>query len=201
MPGPRGDLPAIMAVLALLLRGPDSQANLKIRFEREFPHGDWSRSIVHSSLTSLVEQGFAALVQTGAKPSENVYEATGKGITAFREWLREIARQPPPLREPMQVWLEHSTEDELPDLLQAIREREETARAEFRAAQIHLNSERILGRLGPSDGSDWQGTVRNAVLSELVMIHGQRAVRFKKLRGRLMQGRERHSPIPPDDDG
>ncbi len=200
MPRPKGDLSAIMAILGLLVAGPDTQAKLNARFKQEFPDGNWSRSAVHSSLTSLAEQGLILLTLVGAKPSENLYEATPTGLTVFKEWLWEAVRQPPPLREPMQLWLEHSTEADLPEMLKLIDELKRDATNEFAKAQALLNSTREVGDLGSADGSDWQGRVLNAILSERVMIWGHRAVRAKKLRERLKQTRELHTPIPEDED-
>ena len=137
------------------------------------------------------------VVKVGSKRSEDVYEASEDGLAAFKEWLREISRQPPPLREPIQFWLNHSTEDELPDILNAIRKQEKTAAAEFHKIQERLNSERILGRLGQPDGSKWEGKVRNAILNEMALIHGHRAISSRNLVGEADAGSRAASSDEP----
>jgi DNA-binding PadR family transcriptional regulator len=200
MPPAKGDLSALMAILSLLVGGPESRSGIRSRLRREFPSGNWSRSIVDSSLPSLLEKGSVVLVGSGEEPSEEIYEASARGVDEFREWMRGSARAPLPLRDSFLLWIEHSTEAELPSLIQAAREMEEAAKAEFDEARRRLNSERVLGNLGPPDGSDWTGRMRYAVLSETVVIWHQRAARLKSLRLRLSQGYSKHAEIPVDDD-
>jgi DNA-binding PadR family transcriptional regulator len=191
-----------MAILGLLIERPDTASRLRTRLAREYPHGRWSRSIAYNDVPTLARHGLIKQVQTGDKRSEDIYEVTPEGRAAFKEWLGDAAKAPPSVREAMLLWLEHSDESELPQILQIISEVEEGARAEFEAAQTRLNTERVLGNLGPSDGSDWRGRMRDAVLSELVLMCGERARRLKRLRQKLLdQGRELHPPAPADGDG
>jgi hypothetical protein len=200
MPPAKGDLSALMAILSLLVGGPDSRSGIRGRLRREFPYGNWSRSIVDTSLPSLLAQELIVLVQSGEERSEDLYEASGRGVEEFRRWMRESGRAPLPLRDSFQVWIEHSTEAEQPALIQAAREMEEAAKVEVEAALRRLNSERVLGNLGPPDGSDWTGRMRHAVLMEMVLIWQQRAARFKNLRARISQGYSKHAETPVDDD-
>jgi len=102
----------------------------------------------------------------------------------------------------MLLWLEHSDESELDEILEVIREVEEEARADFEAARTRLNSERALGNLGPADGSQWRGRMREAVLSELAVICGQRVKQLKRLQSKVKNdGRELHSEAAADGDG
>jgi DNA-binding PadR family transcriptional regulator len=202
MAAPKGDLTASLAILGLLIQQPDTPLNLRARLDREFPHGRWSRSIVHGNIPNLARMGLICRVQTGEKKSKDVYEATPKGVSACKEWLRDAATAPPPLRDAMLLWLEHSDESERPELIEALKELEEDAQKEFEWAQIRLNSERALGRLGPADGSDWNGHMRDVALSELVNSWGERAMRLKRIRRKIRNdGRELHPEAEADEDG
>ncbi len=198
----KGDLTASMAILGLLIQQPDTPSHVRTRLAREFPHGRWSRSIAYNDVRSLVRQGLIRQIRAGEKHSEDIYEVTSEGRAALKEWVSDAAKAPRPVRDAMLLWLEHSDESELPELLQVVREVEEIARAEFEAAQTRLNTERTLGNLGPADGSDWHGRMRDAVLSELVLMCGERARRLMRLRQKLLnQGRELHTQAAADGDG
>jgi hypothetical protein len=183
-----------MALLGLLMDGPDSAARLGDRFWKEYGHGNWTRSVVSNSLDGLVKNGHAEL-RPRAKPAWSIYEATSYGTDFFKEWLQEAVGHPKPIREPIQVWLERSTEAELPEILRTIRALEDHARKQYQAAQVRLNCERDEGRLGPADGSDWQGRMRNATLSHLAVTWEQEEKLWKKLRLVVANEREMHAPV------
>jgi DNA-binding PadR family transcriptional regulator len=202
MAQPRGDLTASMAVLGLLIKRPDSPSRLKLRLVEEFPHGRWSRGIAYNDMKSLARRGLVHRVQVGGRPSEDIYAPTSEGIAAFREFIRDAAAAPPALRDAMQLWLEHSDETELPAILDVLSDLEKDAQAEYEAAQTRLNTERALGNLGPPDGSDWHGSMREMVLSDQASMCGRNAVRLKKLRMSLQnKRREVHAQEPVDGDG
>jgi DNA-binding PadR family transcriptional regulator len=190
----KGDLTASMAILGLLIQQPDMPSHVRVRLAREFPHGRWSRSIAYNDIRELAKHDLIRRIRRGERHSEDIYEATPAGRAALKEWLRDAAKAPPAVRDAMLLWLEHSDESELPEILEVVRELEGIARSEFEAAQTRLNTERALGRLGPEDGSDWHGRMRDAVLSDLVLMCGERCRRLMRLRQRLLnQGRELHA--------
>jgi DNA-binding PadR family transcriptional regulator len=196
----KGDLTASMAVLGLLIQRPDTASHVRVRLAREFWHGRWSRSIAYNDMRDLAEHDLIRRIRKGERRSEDIYEATPKGRAALKEWLRDSAKAPPAVRDAMLLWLEHSEESELPEILEVIRELEEIARVEFEAAQTRLNTERTLGRLGPPDGSDWHGRMRDAVLSDLVLMSGERCRRLMRLREKLLnQRRELHAQAADGD--
>jgi DNA-binding PadR family transcriptional regulator len=199
MPPPKGHLSAYQAVLSLFAAGPETQSNIRRRLREEYESANWSRSVVDAAVPALVAQGLLVLVTAGTKPAESVYEITADGIEAFNRHLRDTPRVPEPLRDPLQLWIEHSTRAELPVILAVIKENETVARKEVDAAQKRLNSERTLGRLGPANGSDWNGRVRNTVLSDRVRYWQGRVARCINLRRDLMGGHNLHRPA--DDPG
>ena len=181
----KGNLTASMAILGLLIQQADTTTSIKRRLDREYPHGRWSRSIAYNNIKSLADHGLIRKVRRGETASEDLYEATPEGIAAFRALLSKAAREPPPVRDALQLWLEYSDESELPEILKVIKEFEEIARMEYSAAMTRQSIESSLGNFGPLDGSDWNGRMREALLDERVMRCGQQALRLKKLRDKL----------------
>ncbi len=199
MPPAKGDLHAIKVVLGLFVIEPGTPENVKARMRREFPHAVWSRGIVNTSVASLLRKREIERVCEGRKPSQHFYRVTDLGAREFKRWMVESARAPAPLRDSFLLWITHSTERDLPLLLSIARAQEEAALAEEAEAQKRLNAERGRGRLGPADGSDWNGRIRYTVLSHAVEAWSYRARLAKSIRLNLTQGTDIHEAIPLDD--
>jgi DNA-binding PadR family transcriptional regulator len=196
---PKGDLTASMAILGLLVSRPDTASGLQRRLAREYPHGRWSRSIAYGDVQNLVKRGLIRKVKRGEQESEHVYEASPSGLAALKAELRAAASTLAPMREALHLWLEHSSEADMPEILNVIEELEEAARAEYAEASARLTRERAIGRLGPPDGSNWQGRMRDAVLSHAALHYGQEARGFRILREKILNHhRERHERLPDD---
>lgn len=198
---PKGNLTAIKVILSLLLDGPETHANITKRLRREYPHAGWSRSIVYASLPALVAQGLIVLIGQGDRRGDDLYEITDAGIAEFERWARETSRSVGPLRDPLQGWIENAKPEELPAVIATVRTVELEATTKVSEAQAHLNSERQLGRLGPRDGSDYEGRLRYAVLADSVLYWEQRVTRYKVLRENLRGNRDKHRRRPADDHG
>lgn len=181
-----------MAILGLFIEEPSTTENIKLRLRRRYPHAAWSASIVNTTVPALVNQRLIVRVREGKKASEHFHEATDRGIAEFAQWMAESQRAPVPLRDPFLVWLENSTEADLPALLSTARRQEEIAVAEHEMAQRRLNRKRDLGNLGPADGSNWNGRVQYAILSHMAAWWDTQAQLAKNLRLNLTQGRDRH---------
>jgi hypothetical protein len=184
-PSRSGDLSASMAILGLVIQAPDTAAGVGARLVERLPRARWSRSVAHNDLPSLARQGLVRMVEAGSKPSLDRYEATQQGVDQFRDWLRASSLAPPMLRDALAAKLAFSEETDLPGLLEAIRDEERICAAEFEAAHMRLGAARRLGRLGPADGSDWEGRVRSALMTDEAMMWGQRAKRLQCLRQEL----------------
>ncbi len=196
------NLTATMAILGLIIQQPDTTRHVRDRLAREYPHGRWSRSIAHNNVKSLAERGLIRKIRDGQKTSDDLYEATPEGIASFKAWLSHAAKEPAPVRDAMQLWLEHSDESDLPEIIRVVKEVEEAARTEFKDAQTRLASERIQGRLGPPDGSDWGGRIREAVLNETILRCGHQVLRLKNLRATLENPQQGlHTEVAADGDG
>jgi DNA-binding PadR family transcriptional regulator len=190
-----------MAILGLVIQEADTAAGVGARLVDRFPRARWSRSVAHNDLPSLARQGLVRLVEQGAKPSLDRYEATPEGVEQFRDWLRASSMGPPMLRDALSAKLVFSDEDDLPGLLRAIREEERICVAEFEAAQTRLNAARRLGLLGPANGAEWAGRVQSAVMTDEAMMWGQRAKRLQCLRQELEEPEDDELEVPGGRDG
>jgi DNA-binding PadR family transcriptional regulator len=181
-----------MAILGLVVQKTDTVNSLGARLVERFPHAQWSRSVAHNSLPSLEKQGLVRLVDHGAERALDRYEATDAGVEEFREWLRASSAAPLALRDAVHAKLELAEEEDVPDLITAIREEEEACAREFAAASSRLNVEWQLKRLGPANGAslgqsalDLRGRVRRALMTDEAMLWGMRARRLRRLRREL----------------
>jgi DNA-binding PadR family transcriptional regulator len=191
-PPRKGDLTASMAILGLVVKQTDTVNSLGARLVARFPHAQWSRSVAHNSLPSLEKQGLVRMVDRGAERALDRYEATDEGIEEFRDWLRTSSAAPLALRDAVHAKLEFAEEEDVPDLILAIREEEEACAREFAAASSRLNVEWQLKRLGPpgesergSSDAEVGGRVRRALMTDEAMLWGMRAMRLRRLRREL----------------
>lgn len=194
---PKGDLTPSMAVLGLLCDRPDSASRIAVRLEERYPHGRWARTTNYAIFLELARRGAIEKVRSGTTAPDDIYKTTSLGATEFMEWLREAVKAPPRIRDPTQAWMQHSAESELSEIIQAIERMQKRWRVEYEKAQERLKTELKLGRLGLSDGSDWPGRARYAVLEDTVRMCGLEVKRCMALQARL-ENREMHSEI---DDG
>jgi DNA-binding PadR family transcriptional regulator len=198
MPPVKGNLAATQAILSLFLDGPDTLRSVRRRLRQEYADARWSRTIVDSSIPALVAQGLLGLIETGAKPGDSLFEITEQGVSEFKKWMRESPRAPAPIREPLQLWIEHSTPDELPALLAVIRESETAVGHEIEVAKRRFDAEWRRGRFGPADSSDWNGRIRYAIFGDKVLYWNHRLERLKHLRKILKGDRDKHRRTPAE---
>ncbi len=184
----KGALAANTAILSLFLDGPESLANIRGRMRRDYADARWSRSVVDAAVPALLDDELIALVHAAEKPAQRIYEITERGADVFREWVRESAMAPAPIREPLQLWIERSTPDERPMLLAVLRESELAALRQCDAARTQVGIEREAGKLG----MDWNGTVLYAMLADRVLYWESRAIRCEQMRHLLVGNRNRH---------
>jgi DNA-binding PadR family transcriptional regulator len=200
-PPRKGDMTASMAILGLVVQKTDTVNGLGTRLVARFPHGQWSRSVAHNSLPSLEKQGLVRMVERGAERALDRYEATPGGIEEFRDWLRTSSAAPLALRDAVHAKLELAGEEDVPDLILAIREEEQACAQEFAAANSRVNLEWQRKRLGArdGDGTDLSGRVRSALMTDEAMLWGMRARRLRRLRQELEDPEEDDSPGEGDE--
>jgi DNA-binding PadR family transcriptional regulator len=193
----KGALAANAAILSLFLDGPESLANIRERMRRDYADALWSRSVVDSAIPVLLDSELIVLVHPAERPARRVYEVTQQGVAMFRAWVRESAMSPAPIREPLQLWIEHSTPKERPLLLSVLRESNLAALRQCDAARHQLGVERDAGKLG----MDWSGTVLYAMIADRVLYWESRATRYDRMRHLLVNNRNRHKSRLADERG
>lgn len=171
-----------MAILGLVVRKPDTVAGIRKRLTERFPHSGWSPSVAYSNLTSLAGQGFVRMTARGERRGQDSYEATRDGEAHFRVWLRESSEAAPALHDSIRARLELCEEEDLPVMLQLLEDEEKVCTDRFDAARWHLNKARRNGHFGPADGSDGRGRLVYALMTDDILIWGNRALRLKRLR-------------------
>ena len=147
-----------MAILGLVVQKTDTVNGLGTRLVERFPHAQWSRSVAHNSLPSLEKQGLVRMVGRGAERALDRYEATTEGVEEFRDWLRTSSAAPLALRDAVHAKLELAGEEDVPDLILAIREEERACALEFAAAlapepRVAAETPRPVERHGPAGQS------------------------------------------------
>jgi DNA-binding PadR family transcriptional regulator len=170
----KSDLSGSMAILGLLIQRPDTASGVALRLTEEFPRTQWSRSIAHNTLPSLAKQGFVRLVEKGSRGSLDRYEATKEGVEEFRGWLRESVAVAPALRDVLHATLALVGDEDLPWLVKAIKDQEESCRQQAEQAQRRRNEARRRRLLG--------SRARNAMMIYEVVLWSQTANRLKRLR-------------------
>lgn len=171
-----------MAILGLIVRKPDTVAGIRKRLTEKFPHSGWSSSVAYSDLESLDGQGFIRLTVQGEKRGEDGYEATPEGVAHFRMWLRESSEAAPALHDPTRARLELCEAEDLPAMLPLLVVEERICIDRFDAARLRLNKKRRSGHFGPADGSDENGRLVYALMTDDMLLWGHRALRLKRLR-------------------
>jgi DNA-binding PadR family transcriptional regulator len=180
-----------MAILGLLIQQPDHAAGVALRIAKEFPSASWSRSVAHNDLPSLAKQGLVRLVEKGAKKSLDRYEATTEGVEGFREWLRESLAVPPALRDALHIKLALADDEDLPCLVDAIKDQQEACARRGEAAQMRLNQARREGLL--------ESRARSAMMTDEVLLWSQAVTRLKRLREDLEEDGEETGTVDGDD--
>jgi DNA-binding PadR family transcriptional regulator len=177
----KSDLSGSMAILGLLIQRPDTASGVALRLTEEFPRTQWAKSLAYNTLPSLAKQGFARLIEKGPKDSKDRYEATKEGIDEFRGWLRESVAVAPALRDVLHATLALVGDEDLPWLVDAIKDQEESCRQQAEQAQRRRNEAKRKGLLGKS-------RPRDAMMTYEVVLWSQTAGRLKRLRKDLEDG-------------
>jgi DNA-binding PadR family transcriptional regulator len=179
----KSDLSGSMAILGLLIQRPDTASGVALRLTEEFPRTQWSKSIAHNTMPSLARQGFVRLVEKGPKDSKDLYEATREGVEEFRGWLRESVAVVPVLRDVLHATLALIGDEDLPWLVEAIKDQEESCRQQAEQALLRRNEARRQGLLRKS-------RPRNAMMTYEVTLWSQASHRLARLRKDLEGGED-----------
>ncbi len=134
-----------MMVLGLVVQEADTVSGVSRRLAKDFKFARWSRSSADKNLPSLAREGKVRLVEQGAEPPLDRYEATPRGIGYFRGWLRS-AQMPLEIRDAVRGKLEFLGPKDLAALVEAVSEEREAYTSAASLAHGRLIEERDVRR-------------------------------------------------------
>jgi DNA-binding PadR family transcriptional regulator len=126
------------AVLGLVIEQPGNSYQLEQRLEGRFGSAQFGHATAYHALKRLTKQGLIRPVD------DTSYEATEAGITHFRGWLR-ASTATPPVREELQAKIAFCGPEDLPRMVEIIREAELACASQLEDLNERMRRERRLG--------------------------------------------------------
>src|ERR1700678_2097930 len=150
------------AVLGLVIESPGNSYQLEQRLEGRFGSAQFSHATAYHALKRLAKQGLirpiadsspAALSAASgdadvAELAATAYEATPAGIAHFRRWLR-ASTATPPVREELQAKIAFCGPEDLPRMVEIVREAELACTAQLEDLNERMRRQRRLEAADP----------------------------------------------------
>jgi DNA-binding PadR family transcriptional regulator len=143
-----GGLTPRMIVLGLVIQQEDTVAGVDRRLADQFACARFTAGSAHKNLPSLAEAGYVRLTKPGpsGEPTMGVYAGTPGGVEFHQEWLRHRER-PLGIRDALNCKLEFIEPEDLPWVIEDIREQEEECRRACDTAHSSVMGEQRLRRV------------------------------------------------------
>jgi len=185
---PTGDATPRMMVLGLVVRQPDTVSGVARRLADEFASAQFPKSSAYTNIPALQREGYLRLLEHGAEPSLDRYEATPAGVEHLRGWVRR-SNPSPALRDALQGKLDFIELADLGALIQEVREQERTHRSACEAAHARLLQEQETRRRIRARGKpiDWRTRLRGIQTQDELALWGTMIQRLEQLRESLEQ--------------
>lgn len=142
-------------VLGLLVEAPGNAYQVDQRVGRRFGSHRYAQGMARQALERLHHLGYAQPIAprphgavAGAR-EKTVWEATPMGVARSREWVREHLSKPP-IREELHAKIALCRRDDMPRLIEVVREAERLCVAELQRANAQTRARRLAGA-----GDDW----------------------------------------------
>ncbi len=182
-------------VLGLLIERPASSYQLEKRLREQFDSCDYAQGTARQTLKRLHELGLAQPAEEGGtrlrgSREARLWEATSAGAATFRAWIRESVATPP-AREELHAKIALCRPQDLPRLVEVVREAERVC-----VFQLQVTNQRLRERGEARDGRDW------AAGMDLVVAAGEKAwwdSRIKWLQGVRIYLDEELAALPGQD--
>jgi DNA-binding PadR family transcriptional regulator len=182
-------------VLGLLIERPGSSYQLEKRLRARFDSSDYAEGTARQTLRRLHEQGLARPAEPDRtrlprSREARLWEATPAGVATFRAWIRESVATPP-VREELHAKIALCRPQDLPRLVEVVREAERVC-----VFQLQEMNRRLRARRESLDGDGW------ATGMELVVAAGEKAwwdSRIKWLQGVRIYLDEELAALPPQE--
>jgi len=173
-----------MAVLGIVIEQPnDTVSHIGHCLGQRFNRSRFARSTAHSSLPRLAHSGRVRRthLERGNDRSLDRYEATAEGIEAFQTWMFELPRAVPALREAMYGRIEFCRPEDLPRLIELVRQEDAVSDDMYREAAWRLRQQR-RAKTGPGD---YARQIREVLLYADPLHWSSRAERYALIAERL----------------
>lgn len=147
------------AVLGLVIEQPGNSYQMEQRLERRFGSAQFGHATAYHALKRLTKQGLIrpiedASVSADAAPGAGApteaaelpgtnYEATPAGVAYFRHWLR-ASTATPPVREELQAKIAFCGPEDLPRMVEIVREAELACAAQLEDLNERMRRQRRL---------------------------------------------------------
>jgi hypothetical protein len=178
------ELPGSMAVLGIVIEQPnDTVSHIGHCLGERFTRARFARSTAHSSLPRLAHSGrvHRTHLAPGRDRSLDRYEATTDGVEAFRSWMFEMPSARPALREAMYGRIELCRLEDLPRLIEMVRQEEAVSDDMYKEAAWRLRQQ----RLRKADPADYTRRIREVLLYADPMHWSSRSERYALIAERL----------------
>jgi DNA-binding PadR family transcriptional regulator len=161
------------AILGLVIEQPSYTWRIAAEARRQLRFADLADSYPYWALEKLEAEGLVHQVYENGVPvgksgagRQVVYEATVKGVQAFDDWLRSTPGECS-LRDDVQFRLAVARPDDVPRIVELIRDRELVCAAREQALD-HVR------QADPKDRSAWHSALREVARdAELMFWHGR----------------------------
>jgi DNA-binding PadR family transcriptional regulator len=150
-------LSASEAVLGLVIESPGNSYQLERRLEGRFGSAQFGHATAYHALKRLTKQGLIRPVEDSSPPAESsadhgaeaaelpgtTYETTPEGVAYFKHWLRASSATPP-VREELQAKIAFCGPEDLPRMVEIVREAELACAAQLEDLNERMRRQRRL---------------------------------------------------------
>jgi DNA-binding PadR family transcriptional regulator len=145
------------AVLGLVIESPGNSYQLERRLEGRFGSAQFGHATAYHALKRLTKQGLIRPIEDSRPPAESsaddgteavelpgtTYEATPEGLAYFKHWLR-ASSSTPPVREELQAKIAFCGPEDLPRMVEIVREAELACSAQLEDLNERMRRQRRL---------------------------------------------------------
>jgi DNA-binding PadR family transcriptional regulator len=145
------------AVLGLVIELPGNSYQLERRLEGRFGSAQFGHATAYHALKRLTKQGLIRPVEDSSAPTEpsagapteavelagTTYEVTPEGVAYFKNWLRASSATPP-VREELQAKISFCGPEDLPRMVEIVREAELACAAQLEDLNERMRRQRRL---------------------------------------------------------
>jgi DNA-binding PadR family transcriptional regulator len=182
-----------MAILGLVIERPDETVSkIASLFAERFHYARFSASTVYNTLPRLANDGKAHrtyVAQPGEKPSaEDRYEATERGVDAFRGWVQDFAMEPTPVRDAFYCRMEFAELGDFSPIIKSLERELKICKEEYVATRLDLQSLEVTAL----DLGDLKTELRLALVHDQNFSWAIKMKRIERLRRRLEEIRAKN---------